>query len=136
MRTCREKSTRRPTASTTREREREGGGREREREREILQNSGQHGSIQTSSGILKRAFINPKHSLVCVLLFLAHKYSGTDHSRLTCLSGNSGTGYSHQSILATASLAKWLRRPPRKRKIRSSSPACDGIFPSRVIPMT
>ena len=28
----------------------------------------------------------------------------------------------------TASLAKWLRRPPRERKIRGSNPACDGIF--------
>ena len=28
-----------------------------------------------------------------------------------------------------ASLALWLRRPPRERKIRGSDPACDGIFP-------
>ena len=36
----------------------------------------------------------------------------------------------------TASLAWWLRRPPRERKIRGSNPACDGIFPGRVIPVT
>ena len=29
----------------------------------------------------------------------------------------------------TASLAKWLRRPPRERKITGSNPACAGIFP-------
>ena len=28
----------------------------------------------------------------------------------------------------TASLALWLRRPPRERKIPGSNPACDGIF--------
>ena len=26
-------------------------------------------------------------------------------------------------------LAKWLRRPPRERKIPGSNPACDGFFP-------
>ena len=31
----------------------------------------------------------------------------------------------------TASLAKWLKRPPRKRKIPGSNPACDGIFPGQ-----
>ena len=36
----------------------------------------------------------------------------------------------------TASLANWLRRPPRKRKTRGSNPTCDGIFPGRVIPVT
>ena len=37
----------------------------------------------------------------------------------------------------TASLAKWLRHPPRKRKVRSSNPAYDGIFSrGRVIPVT
>ena len=36
-----------------------------------------------------------------------------------------------------ASLAQWLRRPPRERKIPGSNPACDGIFlGSRVIPVT
>ena len=30
---------------------------------------------------------------------------------------------------ATASSALWLRRPPRKRKIPGSNPACAGIFP-------
>ena len=29
----------------------------------------------------------------------------------------------------TASLALWLRRPPRERKIPGSNPACAGIFP-------
>ena len=29
----------------------------------------------------------------------------------------------------TASLALWLRRPPRERKIPGSDPVCDGIFP-------
>ena len=29
---------------------------------------------------------------------------------------------------ATASLAQWLRRPSRERKIPGSNPACDGIF--------
>ena len=29
----------------------------------------------------------------------------------------------------TASLAQWLRRPPRERKIPGSNPACAGIFP-------
>ena len=28
----------------------------------------------------------------------------------------------------TASLAKWLRRPPRERKVPGSNPACAGIF--------
>ena len=36
----------------------------------------------------------------------------------------------------TVSLAWWLRRPPRERKIRGLNPACDGIFPGRVIPVT
>ena len=36
----------------------------------------------------------------------------------------------------TTSLAQWLRRPPRERKIRGSNPACDGICPGRVIPVT
>ena len=27
-----------------------------------------------------------------------------------------------------ASLAKWLRHVPRKQKVLSSNPACDGIF--------
>ena len=40
------------------------------------------------------------------------------------------------SKLLTASLAKWLRRPPRKRKVRSLNPACDGIFLGWVIPVT
>ena len=31
--------------------------------------------------------------------------------------------------LSTASLARWLRRPPRELKIPGSNPACDGIFP-------
>ena len=35
----------------------------------------------------------------------------------------------------TASLALWLRRPPRERKSRGSNPACDGIFPGRIIPV-
>ena len=30
---------------------------------------------------------------------------------------------------STALLAKWLRRPPRGRKILGSNPACTGIFP-------
>ena len=29
----------------------------------------------------------------------------------------------------TASLAEWLRRPPRERKIPASNPACAEIFP-------
>ena len=36
----------------------------------------------------------------------------------------------------TSSLAWWLRRRPRERKILGSNPACDGIFPGRVIPVT
>ena len=32
------------------------------------------------------------------------------------------------SIRPTASLAKWLRRPPRERKAPGSNPACAGIF--------
>ena len=32
-------------------------------------------------------------------------------------------------FLETASLAKWLRRPPREWKILGSNPACAGIFP-------
>ena len=39
-------------------------------------------------------------------------------------------------LSATASLAKWLRRSPREGKIRGSNPACDGIFPGRIIPVT
>ena len=38
------------------------------------------------------------------------------------------------SVLTT-SLAKWLRCPPQERKVRSSNPACDGIFPGWVIPV-
>ena len=38
--------------------------------------------------------------------------------------------------LVTASVALWLRRPPRDRKTRGSNPACGGIFPGRVIPVT
>ena len=34
----------------------------------------------------------------------------------------------------TASMAEWIRRPPPERKIQGSNPACDGIFPGRVIP--
>ena len=34
-----------------------------------------------------------------------------------------------RSLRHTASLAKWLRRPPRERKIPGSNPTCDGIFP-------
>ena len=29
---------------------------------------------------------------------------------------------------STASLAKWLRRPPRERKVPGSNPTCAGIF--------
>ena len=29
---------------------------------------------------------------------------------------------------ATTSVAQWLRRPPRERKIPGSNPACAGIF--------
>ena len=36
----------------------------------------------------------------------------------------------------TASLALWLRRPPWERKVWGSNPACEGIFPGRVIPVT
>ena len=32
------------------------------------------------------------------------------------------------SFFVTASLAKWLRRPPRQRKVTGSNLACDGIF--------
>ena len=39
-----------------------------------------------------------------------------------CTVGGSG------SSTKTASLALWLRRPPRERKIPGSSPACAGIF--------
>ena len=38
--------------------------------------------------------------------------------------------------MATTSLDKWLRRMPQKRKVQSSNPTCDGIFPGRVIPVT
>ena len=31
-------------------------------------------------------------------------------------------------VFETASLAKWLRRPPRERKTPGSNPACAGIF--------
>ena len=36
----------------------------------------------------------------------------------------------------TASLAKWLRHPSWKQKVWSLNPACDGIFPGQVIPVT
>ena len=39
--------------------------------------------------------------------------------------------WSHRSICyscGTASLAQWLRRPPRERKISGSNPACAEIF--------
>ena len=32
------------------------------------------------------------------------------------------------SAYSTASLAQWLRRPPRERKVPGSNPACAGIF--------
>ena len=32
------------------------------------------------------------------------------------------------SLPVTASFLKWLRRPPRERKIPGSNSACDGIF--------
>ena len=41
-----------------------------------------------------------------------------------------------EPVPETASLAQWLRRPPRGRKIRGSNPACDGILPGRVKPVT
>ena len=40
------------------------------------------------------------------------------------------------SLLLTASLALWLRRPPRERKIPGANPACAGFFRGRVIPVT
>ena len=36
----------------------------------------------------------------------------------------------------TASLAWWLRRPPRERNVPGSNPACAGFFRGRVIPVT
>ena len=36
----------------------------------------------------------------------------------------------------TASLAKWLRHPPRERKIPGSNPASAGFFRGQVIPVT
>ena len=39
--------------------------------------------------------------------------------------------------IITASLAQWLRHPPRERKIPGSNPACAGIFfGGRVVPVT
>ena len=35
---------------------------------------------------------------------------------------------SQRSKVLVFSNLKWLRRPPRERKIPSSNPACDGIF--------
>ena len=43
------------------------------------------------------------------------------------LSGKASTSRA-AGLGSTASLAKWLRRPFRKRKVRSSNPACDGVF--------
>ena len=71
------------------------------------------------------------------------RYGRHDHESLE--DGNAGNPYlsvtlreieptSH--IYGTASLACWLRRPPRDRKIPGSNPAGDGIFPGRVIPVT
>ena len=40
------------------------------------------------------------------------------------------------SVATTASLAKWLRRPRRERKIRRSNPTWDGISQGRVTPVT
>ena len=37
--------------------------------------------------------------------------------------------------LLIASLALWLRRPPRELKIRGSNPTCDRIFLGRVKPV-
>ena len=42
----------------------------------------------------------------------------------------------HLALAWTASLAKWLRRPPRERRIGGSNPACAGILQGRVIPVT
>ena len=37
--------------------------------------------------------------------------------------------YDSPTSLYTATLAKWLRRPPLERKIPGSNHVCDGIFP-------
>ena len=55
---------------------------------------------------------------------------------LSCLSPYSLLSPVFLSYLSTASMAEWLRRPPRERKTRGSNPACDGIFPGRVILVT
>ena len=47
--------------------------------------------------------------------------------------GSEGTpsqaGLALTQAAGPASLAEWLRRPPREQNIRGSNPACDGIFP-------
>ena len=43
--------------------------------------------------------------------------------------------YSYPTHSITASLALWLRRPPRERKVPGSNPACTGFFfRGRIIP--
>ena len=45
-------------------------------------------------------------------------------------------GHSCSFSISSASLVKWLRRQPRRRKVRSLNPAYDGIFPGRVVQVT
>ena len=78
-----------------------------------------------------------------VSLFLSASLSVTPSVSLyVCLSVSLCSSFSLSllSLLCmsvyTTSIAKWLRRPPRERKVRGSNPACDRIFPGRVIPVT
>ena len=40
------------------------------------------------------------------------------------------------SMTAQSSNLIWLKRLPQEPKVWGSNPACDGIFPGRVIPVT
>ena len=55
--------------------------------------------------------------LMCLKAAVSFVCSPSKVSCFLCLSASS-----------TASLAWWLRRPPRERKIPGSNPACHGIF--------
>ena len=61
------------------------------------------------------------------------KSTATSHMQEHALNPNSKQHQStkiipHDSQRRTASLARWLRRPPRERKVPGSNPACAGIF--------
>ena len=87
-------------------------------------------------------FLLPSEIKALLLSFLSfcshHSFDHTPSPSLSLTLPSSpfvSSSFPH-SLLSTASLAKWLRRPPRKRKVRTLNPSCDRIFQGRVIPVT